>query len=435
MSFDLVKLSLAEAGLHLGRRIDNNMDTHVSSLQPRCVATTQEKFCTFTGDWPQSNRFTQAQFSGDGTTIITHNVDQHLRSFLLPPELLDESEEAHTLNEYSSFKSPSPVQSYAAYPHFDLEDLSTTVCLYAATDLPISLVNVILEGAVHAQYPLIHHATEAYIAPKSLAWTRDGTRFIAGSEKQVAVFDVSYVGSTPFVTHKCGAGSNQKKLYGLESVRGPSGIVMSLDIRIDGLVAAGTTGRQIGLYPNEGNADCETWFSIANEPGTVDTKQGTGIMQVAWSPCGTYLLAAERQSDGIHVYDMRNTLQRVAWLNGRKADTTQRLGMDVLPTGDRYEVWAGGKDGCVRMWKNPGSMGDEQPADGVLRLHEDPVSSAIWHPRGAVLATCSGGWKPTSLGWDSDDEEGGVGVEPEEKALDNRLKVWAVRRRTALLSA
>ena len=355
-------------------------------LQLQCVATTGDSFCKsieecdliqagrprrwIRGENAGSNCFRDAKFSGDGTTVITQNADHCLRTFVLPVDLLDANAQSHALSPHSKLQSPTPIQSYAIYPHFNLRDPSTTVFLSASSDLPISLNNALHSETVHAKYPLIDPATEEYHAPSSLLWTRDGAHFVAGTCNHIYVFDPSRDGSGPLLTHKTAAGKREKKLYGSEGIRGCKGTVSALSISSDGVLAAGSRERQVALYDHEGSGQCATAFSVAVPRSENGEATGTGITQIAWSPCGTYLLIAERSSDFIQVYDMRNTLGRVAWLSGRKADTPQKLGMDVLPASNGYEVWAGGTDGCVRMWRNPGSIAGDHGPDAVMKVHD-----------------------------------------------------------------
>ena len=358
--------------------------TQDDALRPRCVATTGDAFCKAISDVhaeeanekydrAESDFFREAQFSSDGTTIVTHSEDQCLRTFVLPVDLLANSG-PHQLSTRRIIHSPSNVQSYALYPNFDLENPSTTVALSAARDLPISLVNVLHMNTVHATYPLIHPTTEAYISPNCIAWSRDGSRFITGSMNQISVFDSSYDGSGPILKHKTVSGKTEKKRFGGSTIHSCTGIFNALSISPDGLLAAGTMQRQVTLYANEGSGECMTSFSLSTLRGERHTTKGSGVTQLAWSPCGTYLFVAERQSHVILVYDMRNTFERVAWLSGRQARTSQKLGIDVVPAADGFEVWAGGTDGYVHMWKNLGSRSGEHAPDGSLRLHDGELS-------------------------------------------------------------
>lgn len=389
---------------------DNGVST---TITPRCVASSGL----------EDSPFYQAQFSADGTTIITHSANSSLRTFILPIDLLDDSKQPHGLSSTCTIPSPSALQSYALYPHFNLADPSTAVLLRASTDLPITLINAISGQPMNAKYQLIDPMTEAYIAPNSLVWTPDGLRFVAGSRNQISVFDAHRYNEGPVLTHKTTNSKRQKKLYG--GMSGCSGLIMALSISPDGLLAAGTTEGQIALYDGVANTECWTSFSIAN---TVLERRhvGGGVTQLAWSPDGTYLLAAERQSDGVHVYDIRNTSRYVSFLAGRRTRTPQRMGVDVVPTVDGYELWAGGMDGCVRMWNNPGSIEGEHRPDAESKMHDDPISSAVWHPLGAVMATCAGLRRVSPTSSNEDDGESADDDDVNAGVPDNSLKIWTI---------
>lgn len=323
------------------------------------------------------SHFRNARFTADGTTIVTQSEDQCLQTWILPQDLLHDEVQPHRLSPQATLKSPSPIQSHALYPGFELSDASTTVVLTASKDVPISLSNLLHEGTVHATYPLINPTNEQFTAPTSLEWSRDGSRFGAGSKDQISIYDSSRSGSGPLLQHKTASGKAERKLLGGASLHSCKGIISALRIGANGLLAAGSTERQIGIFSDEGSGACVTSFSVAPTDGSHGLYSGSGIMNVEWSPCGKYLFVAERQSDGIHVYDMRNTLRRVSWLSSRKANTTQRMDIDVVATADGSEVWAGGTDGRVRMWNSPGSVEGEHAPDQVVNLHQGEFASCL----------------------------------------------------------
>jgi WD40 repeat protein len=394
-----------------------------SELQPRCIASTGMSFNgQIDAASPQAeatrkcknNFFKEAQFSPDGTAVVTHNDDGGLRTFVLPQDLLDESKRPHDLAPYSILSSPTNVQSYALYPGFSLQDMSTTLILSAPVDQPLRLTNALDSSFTHATYPYIHTKTEAYIAANSLAFHSDGSHFVAGAHGSVAIFDTSRANEGPIAMHI----TNPKDPRRAATSMRDSGLIMSLSISTDGFLAAGTSNRSVGIFSSAGHGSCQTAFSVA--PGLSDpdasTYSGTGITSLAWTPDGNYLLVGERQSDGIHVYDVRNQLRRVSWLAGRNALTPQRLGISTIPTASGSEVWAGGVDGALRMWQNPGRVEGIQKPDAVFSgVHGDSIASAVWHPGGAVMATCSGQRK-----FDDEDEDE-VSTEP-----DSSLKIWSV---------
>jgi len=327
-------------------------------------------------DGSESNLFREAHFSKDGTTLITQNEDQSLRTFVLPSDLLDEAAQPHAMTAYSTGPSPTNMLSYAIYPGFDLSNTSSTLVLSAAAEQPITLRNALDYDTVHAKYFHVNSLTEAYERVNSLAFSRDGSYFIAGGKDRIATFDCSRNASGPTTNFRTAVSKKARKQYGAPRGVGCAGIVNALAISADGMLAAGTTEREIALYDNEGRGECITAFSVAQLPGGYDSDyvKGTGITSLQWSPCGTYLVIAERQSDSMQVYDVRNTLQWVSHLTGRKAETNQKLGIDMVPTADGYEVWAGGTDGCVRMWNNPGHQYGEHTLDMEMKLHDGKLS-------------------------------------------------------------
>ena len=242
------------------------------------------------------------------------------------------------------------------------------------------------------------------------------------------------------------------------------GIVSSLSVQSekDGVLAAGTWTRWVGLYDAQGTGgDVATW-SIAEAADLHAGIGGNGVSQTLWSACGKYLFVVERKSRGILVFDIRVTGQLVAWLEGREADTHQRLGVDIFEAEGGPEIWSGGTDGVVKVWKGvgktEGGVGRSWefkahggkfhcPQNNILSLIlQDPICSTIIHSSGTVVATCSGqrnalNFDDDSLSSvDSDDER------PEESASssstssaaptssrnplrresDNSVKVWSL---------
>jgi len=347
-----------------------------TTSQPRCLASTDDTFNGAVSNRKQRtdhvtlNNFREAQFSNDGTTVITQSEDQCLRTFILPEDLLETSSDAKQLSAYNVVKSPTNIQAYAVYPNFSLSDVATTVALYSARDLPVRLVKLLYQDHVQATYPLIYPQTEAYIAPSSIAWTRDGAHFITGSMNLLSCFDSSVSGAGPIIQHRTVPSRSEKRQEVTPRTRTCVGQISALSINCDGVLAAGTLRGEVALYSNEGAGECTTAFSV--DSANSDEKQisGDGVTQLAWSPCGTYLSVAERHSDVLQVFDTRNTHRRVSYLSGRKALTSQKLGVDVVPSRHGHELWAGGTDGCVRMWENPGRTSGEHLPDRVMESHQ-----------------------------------------------------------------
>jgi hypothetical protein len=114
-----------------------------------------------------------------------------------------------------------------------------------------------------------------------------------------------------------------------------------------------------------------------------------------------YLYVAERQSDVLLIYDVRNFKMALGYCKGRMAQTKQKLGFDVWGAGAEiyggesggHEVWAGGMDGKVRVWKDPHRKEGAVEADEVVEIgdgDEMPVVSTLVHSSGSLAVTARG---------------------------------------------
>lgn len=268
-----------------------------------------------------------------------------------PSELLEVRDKELSLIPYAQIQCAEAVRALSTYPLFNLQDHSSTLLLCSFPDHPVRLHSA-LSGELVASYPLVNAATEAYISPHSLLFTGGGRSFISGSKGLLATFDVSRPGerpshlfSTARSTGTSGAGSSS----------GIKGIISALAVeQASNVLAAGTFSRHVGLYHAAGQGDCLGVFRV---DGTDADRRigGKGITQLIWSPCGRYLYVVERHSRGVVVYDIRKTGQLLSWVEGRKAETNQRLGVDLFSSSHAeggLEIWAGGADGNIRIWRN-----------------------------------------------------------------------------------
>jgi telomerase Cajal body protein 1 len=304
----------------------------------------------------RNNFYKEAQWSSDGTCLITNSADNNIRTYVVPPNLLDESKQPHHLTSYAVIESSEPVKAYDCYTGYSLADPSTTLILSSQRDHPIRLNNA-LDGSKAASYPLVNPMTETFISPHSLIFSCGGSKFVAGSEDLISVFDVSRVGQSPVSYLPTSSRKSQDEVMGMK------GIVSALTIdEATGILAAGTFSRHVGLYDNSGQGECVGVFCVE---GTDADKHigGAGITQVSWSEDGRYLYIVERKSDGVMFYDIRKTGQLLGWLVGRNAKTNQRLGVDVICSQNSTGVWAGGSDGMIRKWLNP------QEQEGAVEVH------------------------------------------------------------------
>lgn len=373
--------------------------------------------------------------------LVSWSVIPAIDSFthaVRPPDLL-EDKPIHQLTPYSTLPSAEPTYATAIYPFYNLEDPYTTLFLSSVRDHPIRLSSALAPTTV-ASYSLVNPMTEAFITPHSMIYpsTMGGTHFLTGSDSLICLFDVSRTGAQGPVTSMPTIPSKRKQIVG--GGIGMKGIVSALALNPsgDGILAAGTFTRHIGLYSSNGSGELLGTFSVANTNANRDIG-GRGITQLVWSPCGRYLYVVERKSDGVLVYDVRVTGQLLGHLRGRKAHTNQRMKIDVISSGSdgSHEIWAGGTDGFMRVWRSPEHCAGGKGPDWEFKIHDgessgniqdaqclcmtDAVTSTLFHPTGSVVATCSG--QRHLVSDDSSDEDIPV---KNIKQADNSLKVWSM---------
>ncbi|KAF7512226.1 hypothetical protein GJ744_002388 [Endocarpon pusillum] len=345
-----------------------------------------------------------------------------------PPDLLEDRKQELLLESYSDIRFVEAVKAFTTFPLFDLQDTTTSLLLCSIPDHPVRLHSA-LSSELIASYPFVNATTEAYIAPHSLLFTGHGRNFIAGSSNLVATFDVTRPGHGPSSLFVTASSRRSRKVNGSIGLRG---IVSALSIDpASKVLAAGTFSRHVGLYDAAGEGESLGMFKLdGNEAdGRIG---GRGITQLIWSPCGRYLYIVERQSHGIMVYDIRKSGQLLSWAEGRMAETNQRLRVDLFSSpnasGD-LELWAGGVDGNIRVWRNTHCQEGGQRPDLDWHLHHDAVSSTTVHPSGTVVASCSGQRHFELDQHDSSDPDERSGDETDvviETTFDNSLKLWAI---------
>ena len=351
------------------------------------------------------------------------------------------------MESYAQIHSVEAVKALTIFPPFDLQDPSTTLLLCSVPDHPIQLHSALSSGLV-ASYPFVNATTEAYISPHSLLFTDGGRSFIGGSSSLIAAYDLSRPGHGPSSLFPTASSRKRSKCH---SSIGLKGIVSALSVeKASNILAAGTFSRHVGLYNAAGQGECLGLFRLDGNEAD-DRIGGRGITQLLWSPCGRYLYTAERQSGGVMIYDIRKTGQLLSWVEGRKAETNQRLGVDLSNStnadGD-LEVWAGGIDGNVRVWRKTYCQEGPQQPDLELHAHDgkhsqiyvtslkswlmflsDAVSSTIVHSSGSVVASCSGQRHFEIDQYDSsesNEDSADIPIVVGKPTHDNSLKLYAI---------
>ncbi|KAI0597058.1 hypothetical protein F4775DRAFT_603046 [Biscogniauxia sp. FL1348] len=382
------------------------------------------------GDGDISGYFESAQWTADGTTLLTSSSSNEVSGYIVPADLLSPRRAPHALTPSARIPLAEPSSVLAGAPYFDLSSPWTNQVLVSARDHPLQLFYLDPSGSAPASsYPLTKNArSETFLAATSLAWAAPGTHFVAGARSLLARYDVSRAGDGPLSRiHTIPSERHLAKGGGV----GMRGAVSALGHgHGDRLIAAGTWTRWVGLYDfGSGGGECVATWSIASAAaGTAIA--GDGVTQTLWSPCGRYLVVAERKARGALVYDVRVTGRLLGWLAGREATGNQRIGCDVFPGQDGgdgaggFEVWSGSAGGAVKVWEGVGGReGAHEPAWGWRAHGRSAVGSACVHASGSVVATCAGSWE-----FPDDEEEGGGGeAEMGDGHLEGRM-AWMRRR-------
>jgi hypothetical protein len=360
----------------------------------------------------------EAQLSPDGTCIFTSDLNRSFSVFPLDTTI-HASTSPHPLKPYAQFTSPDPIWAFAANPLFNVHDASSTHVLISRRDRYITLHNALWDTSQLptdittpstpvniaqplTSYKLINPLTEALTAPLSLVYSASGTHFFAGHKNAIATFDLTYPDEPCHTIPTIPSARSKLKGGG----RGFKGYVSALALcPQSNMLAAGARTRHIGIYDSASGTEVTT-FSL---PGTLDGRRvsntsvnlrsvmGDGVSYLKYSPCGQYLYVAERMSDVLLIYDVRNFGLALGYCAGRKAVTKQKLGFDVWGTGaarfdGAHEVWAGGTDGMVRVWRDPYRKEGAVEADEAVRVGEGDaaVVGTIVHGSGSLAVAACG---------------------------------------------
>ncbi|KAK8240094.1 WD40-repeat-containing domain protein [Phyllosticta capitalensis] len=338
-------------------------------------------------------------WSPDGSCLITHSYDNALRTFTVLNNLAYDLMADPAIAPLSTLQTGDNITSFAVSPYFHISDPSTTCIFHSTYDQPVQCRNVFEPDKVLASYPLFNPMTEEPMRVYCMAFSRDGRHLLCGSSSHIATFDLTRPGEEPVSLFQTAPGRKAQRRHQLALLRGK---VSSMSMSADGLLAVGTFARNIGIFADDGTGECITSFSLeSDEPGRSDS----GVSMVRWCPGGSYLYAAELNSDVIYMYDIRNTGRCLGKLTGRQAKTAQRVDFDIAPrtdvagNWDGYNIVSGGTDGIVRVWETPHEKEGDIKHTHEWQAHEETVSGVAVNPWYPMLATSAGQWR-----W-SDEEE------------------------------
>lgn len=358
-----------------------------------------------------------AQLSPDGTCILTTDYARRFSVYAFASDL--SAQHRQHLAPYARFASANPIWAFAVNPYFDLNNPQTTTALVSSRDQYVNLHNALWgsssnneaprQGPVDissrlASYKLVDKLTEAVTAPMSLAWSPDGAYFYAGQRNKIAIFDLTYT-EDPIATIRTIPSTRNKLKGGGWGFKGHVSALSACPPASStnaNALAAGTRTRYVGIYDAISSKEI-THFAL---PGMVNGKRtdnpglqdsiGDGITQLKWSPDGRYLYVAERSSDALLIYDVRNFSFTLGYCSGRKALTRQKMGFDVWTQmgredeGGSHEIWAGGTDGKVRVWRDPCLRESALDADEVIDGGDGPTSNVLVHPYGHAAVVSKG---------------------------------------------
>ncbi|KAI0468684.1 hypothetical protein F4859DRAFT_490013 [Xylaria cf. heliscus] len=430
--------------------------------------------------------FESAQWTADGTTLLTYSSTNLISGYIVPEDLLS-AEDVLPLRAQAHIQLPEPSNVLSGAPYFSLAEPWTQQLLISARDHPLQLFYMgpsesSTSASAHppiSSYPFTKARSETFLTATSLLWPSPGTHFVAGSRSLLARFDVQRTGEEPVVRIRTIPSERHLSKGGGVGMRGTVSALggQPMDTGTGAsLVAAGTWTRWVGLYDFAQAGECVATWSIAAAVREIGTDEktdrsrhvgqsessngigGDGITQTTWSPCGRYLIICERKSRGALIYDVRVTGKLLGYLTGRDALGNQRVACDVFPGADEgggFEVWSGASSGVVKVWEGVGNLEGPYAPAWEWAAHQSTVGSTCLHPSGTVAATCAGSWEfpnedddprhyrslngnskscGSSSEEDSDDGESGSETDSSEGRLPwmqrrnkkSSLKIWSI---------
>ncbi|XP_065715172.1 telomerase Cajal body protein 1 [Patagioenas fasciata] len=337
------------------------------------------------------------KWAPDGSCVLTCSDDNALRVFDLPPRPRPAAP-LPPLVPALRVPEGDTVYDFTWFPLMDSNQPHTCLVAASSRDNPIHLWDA-FDGTLRGSFRAYSHLDEP-VAPHSLTFAPDGRRLLGGFSGSVRLFHTQRPGRDSQERPLRAGGQVQQGLIGCLACS-PS----------QPLLACGSYGRSLGLYPLEGGGALALWLRLPAAP-----------THLRFSPDGTLLFAGGRKDTHIRCWDLRFP-ERPLLAVERRVSTNQRVTFDLDPSG-RFLV-SGDTDGFVTVWDtmSPPGLGDPPTLPPHLRFRalNDCVNGTSLHPTLPLLATASG-QRLLPTPWDSDEDEGTENAPP--PGGDNRLQLW-----------
>ncbi|KAI9335510.1 WD40-repeat-containing domain protein [Obelidium mucronatum] len=307
--------------------------------------------------------FAAASWSPDGTCLLTADSSRTLRLFNTPPHIFANDDNHAIANteplEALVMKRADPIYSTSWYPQMNSQDSATCCFVLATRDHPLLLLDA-YNGSVRASYTAIADG-DVTTAPHSTAFHPFGTHIYGGMDGKIVIFDVNIQGTNPvsYISTTPTRKSNQ----------GQKGLLSSLATSPTHptLVLAGSYSKSIAIY----DTTCNESVALING------LPGTGTTQAEFGVDGNSLVVANRKSNVIQVFDVRNLASGTPLFEMERniASTNQRVSFSQ--SGDGRILVSGDEDGNVHVFDLADSGKLLSCTSGVSR---ETVGGVAVHP-------------------------------------------------------
>lgn len=343
--------------------INNLSCTYNWTISPKLVGLTTKEY----QPTELCENFTKGcQWSPDGTCLLVPSENFRIRLYELPAELYSKrisSTSTCNLKAAVVVKEGGLIYDSCWYPFMNSWDPATCCFLTTSKESPAHLWDA-FTGELRATYRAYNNVDEVE-ASISVQFIDSGRQIWCGFKNILQIFDTNRPGrQIATVNFK----NDFPNVSGLVSCIRENPIM-------PGLVAFGTYSKNIGLYK-------DTPICIF--------KTASGVTQIEFSPCGTKLYSAVRRNNEFLCWDLRNPGIVLYSLQGRQADTNQRIQFSITSNGN--QVVSGGINGKIVIWELLEVENYEKDLNPMheIKLSEDCVNGVNLHKSLPIMATTSG---------------------------------------------